>query len=527
MRIAILCDGRTLADWQYRAIEQIAGSHELFLLAVGEQAPPPRQPVRHGLYYLLNLLAIRNRRTRRRPFPDGRIAIARRFDCAAQAEGAWSSLPEPALDWIADQRIDAIVKFGLGLLRVPPPEKLAAPILSYHHGHPARYRGRPAGFYELLNGEPAIGQVVQILGNRLDAGEILAIGESRAVRHSYKSTLCYSFALSPLLLPRALRALAAGERVPLSSIGRNYRLPSNLLVGRFLMGLAMRRARHWLYGAFVEKNWRVSTIDLGQIPCPTGAIAAAAARPSDWQTPAVARQHRFHADPFFLGDGERIVLEAMSGRTGKGELLLVHGERQSVIAGLPGHVSYPLPIEQDGETLIVPETASWSPPAIFTIDGNEARRVADLDVDAPALLDPTLVRHDGRVYLFGNRRDEGPAVLRLWSADDLFGRFVEHPDSPVRLSIRGARMAGGVRRWGDGLYRLGQDFRRGYGDGIIAFRILELDRDRYREEESGSAAFDTVKGPHTLNAAGGRLLFDWYDETVSPLAGVRRLLNRF
>ena len=25
------------------------------------------------------------------------------------------------------------------------------PILSFHHGDPSKYRGRPAGFYEILN----------------------------------------------------------------------------------------------------------------------------------------------------------------------------------------------------------------------------------------------------------------------------------------------------------------------------------------------------------------------------------------
>ena len=174
----------------------------------------------------------------------------------------------------------------------------------------------------------------------------------------------------------------------------------------------------------------------------------------------------------------------------------------------------------------MPEVCGWSRPAIFAIENNAAVRVANLDIDAPAILDPTLLRHEGRIYLFGNRRDEGPSILRLWSAGGLFDRFEEHPASPVRTSVRGGRMAGPIHHWPAGLFRLGQDFGAGYGDGIIAFRIDELTSERYRETEIGARSFDRVRGPHTLDVHEGTLLFDWYEERFSLLAGIRRLMNR-
>jgi hypothetical protein len=88
-------------------------------------------------------------------------------------------------------------------------------------------------------------------------------------------------------------------------------------------------------------------------------------------------------------------------------------------------------------------------------------------------------------------------------------------------------MAGPIHRWPGGLFRLGQDFRSAYGDGILAFRIEDLTTERYREVEAGAASFDEVKGPHTIDIRRGELLFDWYEEGRSPFAGVRRLLNRF
>ncbi|HXG81484.1 MAG TPA: hypothetical protein VNJ05_06760, partial [Sphingomicrobium sp.] len=328
MRIAILCDGRTLAEWQRRAVERIAARHELFLLACPE--PPPRRDlIRHACYYALNLAAIRNRLTRRVPLPD--VAFAGRLDIAPEMQGQWASLPQAAWDWLAANRIDAVVKFGLGLLTVPDG---ASPILSYHHGDPRSFRGRPAGFHELEAGEQYLGQVVQVLSNRLDAGEVLAFTQSRVVPYSYRQTLVEAYSLSPALLPQALDALEAGCRLPIEPKGRNYRLPSNAAV----LGFAARRvadaARHLGYGAFVEKRWRVSLAEAGYAADPCDAIRRVEAL--EWRTLPLRAPHGFHADPMFYGANGSILLEAMNRRSAKGELLRVEGEAQRRIGGIGG-----------------------------------------------------------------------------------------------------------------------------------------------------------------------------------------------
>ena len=525
MRIAILCNGRTLAEWQRRAIELIADDHELYLL-VCDDPPMPRRPVRHGLYYLLNVLSVRNGLTRAVPFPTSQFRIADRIEFSPEIQGVWASLPDHVLRWIADERIDAIVKFGLNLLRIPDPGRLATPILSYHHGDPRAFRGRPAGFHELLQGKRFLGQIVQKLSNRLDSGEVLAFAESRVADYSYRRTLTDAFRLSPLLLSKAISALEQGTTLPIEPTGAAYRLPANVTVFSFAAKRLTSMLRHLAYGAFVEKHWEVSTASTGQEANPLDAIAKAGALAQQWQTLPIRSPYRFHADPFFHGAGGSILLEAMNGRTGKGELIKVEGEDQQAIAGMDGHVSYPATVSEDGRDYLVPETCGWSRPAVFFIESNRAERIADLDIDEPAILDPTFLRHEDRLYLFGNRRSDGPNVLRLWTASGLFNRFEEHPASPIRISVRGSRMAGPVLAWPAGLIRLGQDFRSGYGDGIVAFRIDDLTPSRYRETELGQRSFGPPKGPHTLDFRDGMLLFDWYEERVSLLAGIRRLMNR-
>ena len=526
MRVAILCNGRDLALWQARAVERIARDHDIVLLTT-EAAAPARRRLRHLLYYALNLVTVRNRLTRRVGFPDASVPVAATIGFTPRFDGAWAVLPDETLDWIAEQRVDAVVKFGLNLLRVPPPERLPAPILSFHPGDPRRYRGRPAGFYEMLAGESVVGQVVQVLSNRLDAGRVVAFAESRVAPHSYRSTLVEAYSLSPFLLAKALRQVAAGRSLDLAPEGPNYRLPGNATVVRLVARMAVSLVRRLAYGLLVEKRWRVATVEIAEADDAIEAITAADRAHDRWQSPPVEPPHSFHADGFFLTGPDDLLVAALNRRSGKGELLRLHGGARRRLGGLGGHASYPFAIEEGGRLYIVPEIVDWSAPAIFEIDGDQAVRRAELDIEPCRLLDPTLVRHDGRLYLFGNSVADGAAVLHLWSAPGLFGRFERHPASPVRISVRGSRMAGEVARWGSGLYRLGQDWRGGYGDGIVAFEIVALTATDYQEVELGAGAFTRVRGPHTLNRRGNRLLFDWFEERISPLAGIRRIAARF
>jgi hypothetical protein len=246
----------------------------------------------------------------------------------------------------------------------------------------------------------------------------------------------------------------------------------------------------------------------------------------DWRAPAVIKPFSFYADPFFgKGPGE-ILVEAMNRRSGKGEIVRVADDQSVRISGLTGHVSYPASIEQDGRRLLIPETAGWCPLTAFEIVGSEARRVAEIDIDESRIVDPTFLRHDGRLYLFANVPEDGTSVLHLWVADGLTSKFARHPCSPIRVSARGSRMAGEIAEWKGGLYRIGQLWRRSYGDGVVAFRITALSPVDYVEECAGEAWFSHVSGPHTVNRRADLLLFDYYSNRFSPVASVRRLLNR-
>ena len=524
MRIGILCDGATLKRWQYEAVERIAEANEIYLLEAKGERPASRKPVRHGAYYLLNLAAIRGPLTAARPFPDDAIGIRDRISFEVAYEKSWAVLPDEVIAFARKQRLDAIVKFSLNLLRIPSDDVLPVPILSYHHGDPRSFRGRPAGYYEIESGSNHLGQIVQVLSNRLDAGEVLAATQTPVFPHSYRRTLREAYAMSPHLLPQALDALRSGTRIDWAPTGPNYRLPTNRSVFRFAGARLAHTSKRLLYGAFGEKRWAVSTVRLGPGEDPFEVLTSDA--DERWSTPAIPRDYSFLADPFILNNGA-LVVEALERRSGTGALLRLHaGEAVQLVHASAGHLSYPAVIEQGGEEWLLPETAGWAPPTFFAIEGDRLVERRRLDIDASRLLDPTPFELDGRVYLFANRAEEGASILRLWHAPSLDARFEEHPASPVRVSVRGSRMAGGIIAHGGRLRRIGQDRRKAYGDGVIVFDVDELDAEIYRESEHRAIAFKDVSGPHTLNVRDDMLAFDWYRERFSMLAGARRLAGR-
>nr|WP_255666244.1 formyltransferase family protein [Haladaptatus sp. DYF46] len=117
-----------------------------------------------------------------------------------------NELPDDVVERLSD--VDIAVRFGFGILKG---DALTAPthgVLSYHHGDVTRYRGRPAGFYEFVDGRPSAGITVQKLTEQLDAGTVAAtahrdISDAQSLREVQEEL----FVASPPLLAEAVERL--------------------------------------------------------------------------------------------------------------------------------------------------------------------------------------------------------------------------------------------------------------------------------------------------------------------------------
>ncbi|MBI2026977.1 MAG: hypothetical protein HYS98_04130 [Deltaproteobacteria bacterium] len=527
MRIAVIIDNDRIARWQLAALNKINCCDQITILRCNNTKTKIRV-FKNFLYYVLNLCSIQNSETKQISIRNTSKAINNIFTFDSEQIGQWQKLPDTIINLIRGEKIDVILKFGMNLLKVPPKEEMPCPILSFHHGNPSEFRGRPAGFHEMIQNRKKMGQVVQILSNTLDAGTVIAKGSTKIYPYSYRSTLKECFKNSPLLINIALNNIASTNKLPTySKIGPLYVLPGNWLVIKFIIKLFYNLFKRALYGAFYEKRWKVSTISISNHNTnPDMFIHDLNSNP--WITLPILPEYTFYADPFFYSESNDILVEGMNRKTGRGEILYLNLEGAQKISNSVYHYSYPASIIEQGKTYIIPEIMEWSKPKIYLLKNRKMTEVSTLRIaESPALIDPTFFWYNNTLYLFGNVEGIGPNALMLWHSDSLFGEFIQHCDSPIRISPKGSRMAGNLYSREDQLFRFGQNNTQDYGNGIFVFKINALSPSKYQETLIGNLKFDHCKGPHTLNFSKDQVVFDWYHDTFSPVAGVRRVYDRF
>jgi hypothetical protein len=164
--------------------------------------------------------------------------------------------------------------------------------------------------------------------------------------------------------------------------------------------------------------------------------------------------------------------------------------RPEIVLERPYHLSYPSVFFVGDEAFMLPETAAKGAIELYKAhsfpSGWALEAVLVTDVRA---VDPTLIEHDGRYWLFANVAVEGASSndeLFLFSAASLGGPWEPHPRNPVVSDVRRARPAG--RPFideGDRLIRPSQDCSGSYGTAVVFSLIEELSETDYRETPVG------------------------------------------
>jgi hypothetical protein len=519
-------DSDHLNEWQFEALRKcITRGLRIKAAFLCTNTRWKRDLKRNFLYYAIASVCMRHSWTAKRPWRElpglENIPV---HSFASGWAGSWQRMEPATLAEIAHYEVDFVVKFGMYLLRDADTIPARHGVLSYHHGDPSAYRGRPAGFYELLDRATHVGVMVQRIVNKLDAGTVLAFGRCRVLEHSYRATLANLYGNGTHLLHRAMANARDGRVIALGVEGRNCSLPGNVRALTFMVTLAARKVRRLFAGSLSEKQWNVA-----RAPAEALRLRGMTSLKPTHNIPT-PRGLAFLADPAVLGPGT-ILCEGLERNTGKGAIVVVtaEGTRTLDTSALGrGHLSYPH-VVKDGELVfMLPEMAQIGAQKIVPI-------APDLTLGSPRplrgvedvrLVDPTVLHHAGRWWLFAGVPGSAADVLRLWSANSLEGTYTEHPASPVCIDPGGARNAGPVILSDGALYRFGQDNRRLYGDGVFVFRISELTTETYAEERVGEIRVDGVSGPHTIDLDRDEVVFDHYRSKLNLFAWTTKLKAR-
>jgi hypothetical protein len=527
MKLAIIIDSdRAITRWQINALrEVVSDGHNINLLAIakGNTFRSPKK-LKYSLYYLLAILSrYKLTQLNRVAISDLGVGIDQQIEFVKEVNGIWEQIPSSALPRFSDS--DVVIKFGMGLLRNPQLIPVKHGVLSYHHGNPNAYRGRPAGFWESLNSEKTMGVIVQSLSNTLDAGDIKSIGYSRVNQTSYRKTLSEVYSAGVPLLRKAINSLESKVSIDLGISEKTTTLPTNTKVIWLVLKQLKNRVARYAYGAFYEKKWRV-----GSLPDFESLETSSTIKADKITLLPVPPGYMMTADPCgeFL-DG--IYCELLNNKSGLGEIgIWKDGKWNYLDIGVAGHASYPQIIKWNGSGYLFPEVSAGSSPVLLELGLNglpNGKNSILKNLENIRAIDGTLFESKGFWYLFAGSPTDSHQRLDLYYSNSLQSDFQLHPMSPIVLDPRCSRMAGPIFEKDGFIYRFGQDCSEKYGGGLTILRILEITPDIYKEEKVGSFNLEGALGPHSLLMGSDAIWLDLYTEKFALAAGIRRVKAKF
>ena len=296
-----------------------------------------------------------------------------------------------------------------------------------------------------------------------------------------------------------------------------------------------RKARYSLF----RQKWNV-----GAVRAPVAVVAGlegAAAQAEALGRIAWMAEDRaeFRADPFVvpLGEGRyRIFYENLLWAEDRGTIACVDWSEAGFGSPVPvlregHHLSYPFVFEDGGEVLVLPEEGEARQLRAFALSGEGEWGEPRSLIEGKPLIDSTLVRHGGRLWLFATHLDGSEnEALHLYHAETLAGPWTEHPGNPVKRERGNARPAGQFFEHKGALFRPAQNCASFYGESIVINEVTRLDEDGF--EESAAAEVRMPEGSvydygcHTLSHAGEVCVLDAarLESTLFPvLDGLARL----
>ena len=372
LKVGVMLDSMIQAQWVYDTLADIQRSGFARLALVIENADPDRPEqgfarrllkhrgrIAYALYTRLD-----DRLFRRQPDAFTEVTVAPLLEGVPvikvrPVKKRFSDYFEPsAVAEIRAHDLDVVLRFGFRILRGDALNLARHGVWSYHHGDNLVNRGGPPGFWEVMDGEPVTGSVLQVLGDELDNGRVIYRSHALTDRRSVRRNMENFYRKSATFVIRKLRDLAergpaalecdAQTRTFVPYSRRLYREPGNVemlaLGGRLAGRYAADKLRH---AVFVDQ-W---------------ALACRMHPGSDGPDAAMHRfkllqppRDRFWADPFPVADRNRhfVFVEELPYATNKGHISVLELDRggalQSVerVLETAHHLSYPFVFEWRG-----------------------------------------------------------------------------------------------------------------------------------------------------------------------------------
>jgi hypothetical protein len=453
----------------------------------------------------------------------GLLAGAKVIDVLPISDGPAQRFDQADIALVKRNALDVIVCFGFNNLSRDILSIARFGVWSYHHGDNKKYRGGPAGFWEMYERNPLTGTILQILTEDPDGAQV--IYRTYGATHSFESLVenrYWHYRKAIAFVARCLRKVyehgMAGIRpetkAPAYTRGL-YRTPRNRHMLLFFMRNKWMYFRDGIQNRLkVQRDHWFLGIALGVTPGQQliGKVSPLHPPPG-----------RFWADPMLVRRNSKTFMffEDYEYKLGRAHISVVELDAKGR-AGVPQtalkadyHLSYPFVFEWHGTHYMVPESASVNTVRLYRAVEFPSRweYVQDLLTGIQAT-DATLCEHEGRWYLFTTVSEAGGSTwdeLFLFMADTPLGPWSPHPMNPIVSDVRRARPGGALFTRDGVLYRPAQNSDQTYGHSIAVMEVTDLTPNRYDERLAYRIEPDwlpNIYGCHTLAMAGDLMVLD-------------------
>lgn len=424
-------------------------------------------------------------------------------------KGFTDRIPEEELAEIRGHGLDVIFRFGFRIIRGGILNTARYGVWSFHHDDNLEYRGGPPLFWEIYEGNPVSGTILQILTDSLDGGKVIYRG------HSSTDLTSLYLSRNPIYWKTADYALRRLRDLHSRGFEFIETLPTYLERDTYARGIYRTpntpQMLFFIARMFYRKmQAKVSSLRHGSTPQWFLAIRSRSAAhgfddSADYK-PMLPPKDRFYADPFLIEKDGKSYLFLEDFRYSEGRAVISYCELGA--DGSPGtpvevlrrpyHLSYPFLFEHDGQMYMIPETKENRTVELYRATNfPTAWSLESILLSDVYAVDATIARINHKFWMFAgvsNGLHSNCDELGIFFADALAGPWTPHPLNPVLSDVRRARPAGALFYEGGRLIRPSQDCAKAYGYALVFSEVVTLNETEYEERPITRLDPDWVHG---------------------------------
>lgn len=532
LRVGIMVNSLTVTCWVAKIVADIQNSSVAEIMLVLQNSAPQSQKKSrwerlrtywsHGLFEYYKRWDQRRHRSETHAFEQADIREALKgiaiLPIRPIQKGFVDRFSSEDIAQVKEARLDVLFRFGFRIIRGEILSCAKFGVWSFHHGDNREYRGAPPGFWEMYEGNPVTGSILQVLSDALDGGRVIYRSLSATNFESLYLTLNPLYWKTAEFALRRLKDLHRNGWAYIQALPEFnergeyrkaiYRTPPAPVMMRFLTRLLARkvyrsaRARlletrtRWFVAYRPRSGARTALTDRSDfriVPCPID---------------------RFYADPFLFKKEKATFLffEDFDFLKNRAAISCVQVDSEGCLSGPTPvldtgyHMSYPHLFESQGAVYMIPETRSRKTIELYrAIDFPIKWELVKIIAENLNAVDATILERDGKFWLFANIGVPGASTfdeLHLFSAESLEGNWTPHPKNPVVSDVRRARPAGSLFIEDGKLIRPSQDCSVRYGGALVFNEVLVLSENDYNEKPFARVEPDWCPGSictHTYN----------------------------